>query len=106
MILEERLLFADVMVRNITYFVSKNKKFKEIWDKMDKNIKECIKIGLSEMDILKPSMWDAWWAINHGRFSLTGSGQRAMHTIMYHYLTAYSHKKIGTNIQKKKTETE
>lgn len=106
MITDERMLFADVLIRNISYFVSKNKKLKEIWDKIDKNSKEVIKIGLSEMDILKPSMWDAWWLQNHGRFTLTGSGQRAMHTIVYHYLTAYSHKKIGQNLQRKKQEAE
>lgn len=96
---EERKLLAESMIKNIGYFVIKNPKYKKIWESIDKNVKEVIRIGLNELSSLKPSMWDAWWLINHGRFKISGRDQRAMHSIMYEYLTQYAHKKIGTNIK-------
>ena len=96
---QERTQLAELIFKNINYFAIKNKKYKPIWDSLDKNVREVIKIGLNEVVSLKPNMWDAWWLINHGRFTISGRNCRAMHTLMYQYLTDYAHKRIGTNIK-------
>ena len=96
---QERTVLAEAVYRNISYFIGKNQKYKPIWDSLNKNVREVIKIGLNEVVSLKPNMWDAWWLVNHGRFTVSGRDCRAMHTLMYQYLTDYSHKRIGTNIK-------
>jgi len=98
---EDREVFIEAVYKNINYFIIKNPKYRKIWESLDKNVKEVIKIGLNEMSSLKPCMWDAWWLVNHGRFKISGGDQRSMHSIMYEYLTKYAHKKIGTNIKVK-----
>jgi hypothetical protein len=96
---DEKVSMAEAVIKNFLYFANRTKGMRQIYDKLTQNVKDTIKIGLCEMDSLKPSLWDAWWLVNHGRFTLTGNEARAMHTFMYHYLTAFFHKRVGTNIK-------
>jgi len=52
--------------------------------------------GLEEIQVLKPGMWDWWWANHHMRFNLKVTQRELLivHEIMYHFLTDLARDRI------------
>jgi hypothetical protein len=92
MLVQDTMTHTDMTAMLKTALVawaSKSRGYGPLFAKLSAGAHEIMARALSEMRVLKPGMFDWWWANEHMRFAGTCSQRELtlVHEIMYYFLT-------------------